>query len=285
MFPVRMLCVQEGPLHDGTLSGCGTGRSGLEPMVRTLRFGCGTGPSVTELKKGKVFLVRTGTGRKVVIKRSDDPWSETSAAAIGRLAQVRTVTARPMTRDSWEGTASLPFTGPEDELLLVLPWIDAPTLASACVAFDAHDLGRLWAFDVLIDNSDRLLKGGNPFNMLVASDGSLFAIDQRLGFAMTGEVDAGRITRRRLLAAATPARCRALARSLFSDLRREAGVAVIDSGRLDRAFAQGVAAGIRTIAVLSEAAIDRVLASVGARPHVVTRGLSAILNQFREVAS
>jgi hypothetical protein len=180
---------------------------------------------------------------------------------------------------------ALPFTGPVKKPLLLLPWVDAPTLALARIAFNAHDLGRLWAFDVLIDNSDRLLKGGNPFNVLVANDGSLFAIDQRLGPAVAGEVDAGRVTRNRLLAAATPARCRVLAHSLFADFRSEADVVVANPDGLAHAFAQGVATGIRSISRLNDAALQRAVTAIGARRHVVTRGFSAILRQFQEVAA
>jgi hypothetical protein len=231
-----------------------------------------------------VFLVRAADGRKFVVKRSDAPWSEAAAAAIGRVAGIRTVRALPFPRSLWSCGMELPYAEPIDEWLLALPWVEAPVLARAPVVFDAQQLGRLWAFDVLIDNSDRLLKGGNPLNILVGGDGSLFAIDQHLGPAVTGEVDAARVTRRRLRGVATMAQRQELGRDLFEDFRREAGVAVPDASHLACAFARGVVNGIRSIALLRATALDQAVETCGARPHVRTPGFSAILRQFEEVA-
>jgi hypothetical protein len=239
---------------------------------------------VTELKAGTVFLLRTAAGARVVVKRSDAPFSEVAAAALGRLAGVRTVPARPVPRHACPLAAGLPFSDGGDGPLLMMPWVPAPTLARARVEFNAYQLGRLWAFDVLIDNGDRLVKGGNPFNILVAGDGSLFALDQRLGPAVAGRVDAARVTRRRLRAAATPARARALAHALFADFRAEAGVCVAHPDRGARAFARGVAAGVRSVARLRERTLRRALAAAGVEPHVEWAGFAGILRQFREVA-
>lgn len=261
-----------------------TERPHPHPVGRSGRADVDTGRTPTELKPGKVFVVHLG-GRRVVVKRSDAPWAEACAAALGPLAGVRTVPARAVHAAEWEKHAALPFEPADHEVLLVLPWVGAPTLARAQAGFDAHALGRLWAFDALIDNADRLVKGGNPFNILVADNGSLLAIDQRLGPAVCDAAGAGRVTGRRLARAATEELRIAMAHALFADFRGEAKVHVADPGRGARAFSAGVVAGIHAIAALDLAQVERAVALSGAGAHVRTGGFAEILRTFRAAAA
>lgn len=256
MRSLRMLRVQESALRGGNVP-----RAALGGTV--------------VLKQGRVFLVESAEGRKSVLKASDEPFLEAAAAAVGRLAGVRTIDAVPVPASRG---ASLPFDEPRGAWLLQLPWIDAPTLALATTLFDARELGQVWAFDAFIDNSDRLIKGGNPRNLLVEHDGSLVALDQRLGPTVLGHDDPVRVTQRRLRRVATNAVREQVARDLFDDFRREANIRVPDREAHARAFSLGVREGIRRIASLQPAALS------GACPFP-TPGFGPILQQFREVNS
>lgn len=225
-----------------------------------------------ELKQGKVYLVRTRSGKDVVLKRSDAAWSEVAAAAIGRRIGIDTIPARVVARD-----------------LLALPYVSAPALSRSDALFDStpagvrgtwyRALGRILAFDILIDNSDRLLKGANASNVLVSHDGALLSIDQRLGPAVSGEVDPTRVTRRRLLRA----RREGITGELFADLARELGARFRrDEARFGAGLLTGLAAGIRSIAALTVDEIDGAVHAAGAGGRVRTSGFAAILREFRE---
>jgi hypothetical protein len=265
-----MLHLQESSLRERKLSGARRRRSELESLGRA-----------HVLKPGKVFGVATPRGN-VVYKQSDAPWLEAAAAALGPLAGVGTVRAIPTLR--WS-CGPLPFAAPRATWVLALPWIDAPTLAESKAGFDARALGRLWAFDVLIDNSDRLLKGGNPRNLLVGRGGSLFALDQCLGPAVLGSADAARVTRKRLSRVASNSMRERVGRDLFADFHREAAIRISQIDRQARAFSRGVTEGIHSVAALDASALRRAIAAVCVARHVKTPGFEAILQQFREVKS
>lgn len=190
---------------------------------------------------------------RVVVKHTPDPFGEAMATALGQLpaAGVRVAPVLRLFRRA-----------------LVLPCIDGPTLQDAGPFVDAHALGCFWAFDLFIDNGDRLLKGANAANLIVAAGGVLHGIDQNIGpAAREGAARARRVTRRRIEPLLGSATRRDLSRAVFADLLRQVhGTDLGDEASFCAGFERGVLANLQSIAGLREQDIALALEPLRQRP-------------------
>ena len=168
---------------------------------------------VASLKSsGGVYLLKAGD-QAVVVKRggdASDAVKEAMAAELGTLAElgVDTVKTVPLLVASAEVQKGLlpklrkldrkaHDTLAAEKSVIVMPYIEGTDLRHAKDVVQGADpsqryswyraMGRLWAFDVFIANSDRFLTGTNMGNIMISADGVLYGIDQALGFSAVNE--------------------------------------------------------------------------------------------------
>lgn len=232
--------------------------------------------SIRALKEGRVFrLCVTGTHDWVLKRGGSRVDAQVMAAGMGRIGRlcVQTVPVAIARIDEdllpiWSGAAGREVDCPRPgEAWLLMPYVESVTFRNAREYYRGatgrqrrglyRAIGRLWVFDILIDNSDRLVKGVNTENVLVSEDLRLYAIDQELGRTLTGELDhdPNRL-RRRLEAMRTAERRAALCADLFNEVNRD----LLDFQLQDReafchAAGAGLVSGVRNVALLTEAEI------------------------------
>ena len=242
------------------------GSSACVPDWRTIE-------SVRALKGDRVFQLLLRGGVRYVLKRSGtSSGMEAAAAAVGTIRSlgINAIPALPVPRRARScafaalGVVVAPHVldsiGSDDELLF-LPFVDALPLQDAVETYLRASrwrrralhvaIGRLWAFDVFIDNSDRLLKGVNLDNILVDQALHLHAIDQTLGgdviAALSGVSD--RLRRRLDRMIAVEGRT-SISIDLADQLKR-AGFPLGNEDAFCRDVAVGLINGVRAIATLA----------------------------------
>ena len=200
-----------------------------------------------------VRLLTLPSRGRLVVKQTSDPFGEAMAAALGQLphAGVRVVPVDRVFRRA-----------------IILPFIEGPTLQRAGAFTDARALGHFWAFDLFIDNGDRLLKGANATNFIVGPDGVLYGIDQNIGPAPRESAARARtVTRRRIEPLLRSASRRELSRALFADLRREArGADLGDETGFCTRFELGLLANLQSLGRLCQHQIAAALHPWQQRP-------------------
>jgi hypothetical protein len=141
-------------------------------------------------------------------------------------------------------------------------------LQCAGVFADALALGRFWAFDLFIDNGDRLLKGANAANFIVAPGGVLHGIDQNIGPAPRQSATRARaVTRRRIEPLLGSSSRRELSRAVLADLRREArGTDLGDEALFCPRFELGLLASLQSLGHADRAELDAALEPLRQRP-------------------
>jgi hypothetical protein len=172
--------------------------------------------SVTKVKSlkgsGGVYLLMANA-EGVVVKSGgidNNAVKEALASEIGNIEAlgINTIKTIPLLTNSPEVTKQLLPTLKKlnikafmelggEEMIIVMPFIEGTSVRDAGPLFQQvapsqrhswyYSMGRLWAFDVFISNSDRYLTGTNMGNIMISNEGVIYGIDQALGRSATSE--------------------------------------------------------------------------------------------------
>ena len=259
---------------------------------------------------GSVVVKAAGTGVNAYDGGTPGPVEEAVAAQLGGIADLGVMTARtvPVETAGAEGQLILAqlakLAPPADALLaelrgteLFLVMQRAPgeraDKAARIVAGSSpaermrmfYGLGRLWAFAVLINSTDRFVIG-NWGNVILGRGGSVVGIDQMVGaMASNIGIEYGRDEARSALKTALDAGTRrAWARRMFADISKTWGpAAAAFEGEFVLQFELGALEGLAAVAAMKPLELDATKAQmptfVQATVHKMGLGGAAIIQQ------
>ncbi|MGH3767773.1 MAG: DnaJ domain-containing protein [Pseudonocardiaceae bacterium] len=236
-----------------------------------------TAYALSTLKNESVVIKRAGTGAIRYNLSEEGPVQEVLAAKLGEMEGLGVTTARTVMIETGgaegkEVLMRLQALGPVGSALAgdladaqaFLVMQHAPGLradkAGHIIAASSRDdriqlfyrLGRLWAFDVLINNTDRF-SAGNWGNVILGPRGSVVGIDQMIGLVASnaGAGFAGDEAMSKLRTALDPGRRRKWAQETFQSLSRHLGpdFAALE-GVFVLQFERGALEGIDAVAAL-----------------------------------
>jgi len=149
-------------------------------------------------------------------------------------------------------------------------------------------MGRLWAFDVFISNSDRYLTAPNMGNIMISNEGIIYGIDQAMGMSTTdeggsiGELKAARQLEDIMDGGARLAFCKTIYSDVNSDIE---DYDLNDEVAFCIYFEKGILDALPGISSIS---MEQVLAARGQLPgevqsvaeHIGLGGMSGIIKAF-----
>jgi hypothetical protein len=251
------------------------------------------GATAYELATAKgesVVVKRAGVGRLEYDPTSEGPVQEALAAKLGEIEGLGVATARTVLietggAEGQEVLKQLQGLGSADsrelaeqlartQVFLVMQRAPGRRAdkAQEIVTASRRDerlllfyrLGRLWAFDVLVNNTDRFY-GGNWGNVILGPRGSVVGIDQMVGLTASdlGASFAADEAVAKLKVALDPDARRRFALETFRSLSRHLGPAVYAfEGEFVRQFERGTLEGIDAIARLDPRRLAEQLAAL-----------------------
>jgi len=273
--------------------------------------------SVETIKGNKVFRLRMATGENQILKRGgSDAISEAIAAEIGMLSSlgINTVKTIPMLAGSPEvkgplfsalsraGSGHIIKILETEKVLLWMTCIQGNSLNNSADKYHQASseqrnalyqaLGRLWAFDLLIDNSDRFLKGANMDNIIVSDDLTPYGIDQKLGVGVRDQTEwSGERARHLLKQLVEPAGREQLCAELFTEINHDLShFQLEDRGAFSSNFEAGLSKAIKAISCLTLADIQSCKGMISSLSHseaekINLYGFHPTLAEFRKAAS
>lgn len=264
--------------------------------VSSVRHLGATAYAASTPKDESVVIKRSGTGTIEFRPGEEGPVQEALAAKLGEIKGLGVTTARTVMIETGDAEGKTVLTrlqalgspGPDlardlagTKVFLVMEHAPgrradkAGDIIATSSRFDRillfSRLGQLWAFDVLINNTDRFY-AGNWGNVILGPGGSVVGIDQMIGLAASnmGAAFAGEEATSKLKTALDPDLRRDWARRTFQSLGQHLGpdFAALE-GMFVLQFERGALEGIDAVAALDPHQLDQKQAELPAFAHEV----------------